>query len=85
MELSDQQRKVLNTLRQTSAWSILMEMFESEIASLRLPKYISKNKSYNDIAIEVIGKAYAVKKIEKILKTVNNSIIGSQANKPPMI
>ncbi|MEI7942790.1 MAG: hypothetical protein WCH76_06450 [Candidatus Riflemargulisbacteria bacterium] len=72
MELSNQEKQALIGIKETAGYAVLMSMVETEVAKLRLPKFVSKDKSYNDIAIECLGKAYAVKKLEKIFKTIDS-------------
>lgn len=55
----------------TQGWKEMRAIMEMKIASLRMPKNISKKKDYSNIAIEVIGKAYAVRTVERWLKELD--------------
>jgi hypothetical protein len=55
----------------TGGWQEIRQMLENKKNGLRLPKNVNKNKDYKNIAIETLGKAYAVRIIDRWLKELD--------------
>ena len=61
----------IKTTISTQGWQEIMELLDKKIYSLRLAKNIKKDKRFEDIAIETLARAKAVKTLERWIKEIN--------------
>jgi hypothetical protein len=66
----------------STGWQEIRQHLERKIDLLKLPENISKNMSYNDIAIHALGKAYARKTIKRWLKELDIIASNKEWEKP---
>jgi hypothetical protein len=55
----------------SQGWLLIEQMLKDKITEVTLAKNVNKNKRYEDIAIDTLGKLEAAKKIHSVLKKLD--------------
>ena len=85
MNLDEKQLQQFIAMKNSPGYELLLEMVAAEIGNLSSPKNISRDKPYQDIAIECLGKSYASEIIEKIFDKIDSLKIITPIKREPMI
>jgi hypothetical protein len=79
------QNQAIKSTMMSGGWKDIRNLLEGKINGLKLPENISKNMSYNDIAIHTLGKAYARKTIKRWLKELDKISNEKEWEKPKLL
>ena len=69
-EYSEAEKQMIFETVDSKGFKLIMEAINDAILSLRLPKNVDRKRNFRDIAIQTLGKSYAVRKMEKVMKQI---------------
>jgi len=70
-ELSQAEKDLIAATVASKGWGLIEELIRANIVELKLPDSVREDKPWQDIAVETLGKGYAVRRMKAMLRFVN--------------
>lgn len=66
-----EEKQLVAATIETPGWKVIERIIKGNIANLKLPDEINPDKRWEDVAVEALGKGYAIRRLKRILSVIN--------------